>query len=237
MKHLALLLTFLMVLPTFAGKHNENYYRASKFFKEGNYTEALEAYQSLVPQGPITYYNQGVVLYYLQRYGQALAAWRKAQLYAKPALQKKLAFNCLQVQKKLDLPKDTWLSKFFITIQSYCSLMFFQVLFLIMWIGWYASFFAPYTLLEKIRPFLFVGACVCGFVVATLYWATHTKRGIVIASEAKLFTGPNSEFHTLADLKEGQQVKVVGQEESWYKVLYNDSTGWIQKTDLEEIAL
>ena len=73
-----------------------------------------------------------------------------------------------------------------------------------------------------------------GLIVASNYWVTTRNRAIVITSQTPVFAGPNTEFHELVFLKEGQQVTVVGHEQDWYKVQHQDTNGWIRATDIEE---
>ena len=237
MKKIILILSLFIVGTLCANKHDENFYKAVKLFNAGEYQEALTAYESLQPQGPVTYYNTGIVLYQLKQYGKALAAWRKAQLYASPTLLKKIEHNVAQAREKLGLAPDYgWYTRL-LFLQSYCSLFILQSLFLLVWLGWYSSFLIPMPLLQKVRPFLLIFSFCFGSLIALKYMIVERTQGIVIVSDAKVFTGPNTEFHELASLKEGEQVKVVDQEKSWYKMHYRDINGWMRKDDVQAITL
>lgn len=237
MKKSILILSLLVGVTLFANKHDENYYKAAKLFKSGEYQEALAAYQSLQPQGPITYYNTGIVLYHLKNYSQALAAFRKAQLYAQPVLLKKIEHNIFQVNEKLNLGPDPSGYTMLLFVQAYCSLFILQCLFLFVWLSWYISFFVPVPLLKKARPLLLVLTVCFGSLIALKYLIIARQKGVVVVDNAKIFTGPNSEFHELATLQEGEEVKVVDQEESWYKMHYRNIDGWMRKDDVEAIIL
>jgi tetratricopeptide (TPR) repeat protein len=237
MKKIVLILSLFIVSTLCANKHDENFYKAVKLFNAGEYQEALTAYESLQLQGPITYYNTGIVLYQLKQYGKALAAWRKAQLYASPALLKKIEHNAAQAREKLGLSPDSGWYISLIFLQSHCSLFILQCLFLLVWLGWYVSLFFTAPLLQKLRPFLLVFSFCFVSLIALKYMIVERTQGIVIVSDAKVFTGPNIEFHELASLKEGEQVKVVDQEESWYKMHYRDINGWMRKDDVQAITL
>jgi uncharacterized protein YgiM (DUF1202 family) len=86
-----------------------------------------------------------------------------------------------------------------------------------------------------IKSFLFCVALSSFFVVGVKYWIAYTRFAIVVSEGAYMFAGPNSDFHTIDQVKLGQQLKVVGEEESWYKVVGNHQRGWLKKQYAKEI--
>ena len=222
------------VTTLYANKYDEQFHKASKLFAQKEYQQALDLYASLKPQGTITYYNQGVVLYHLKDYARALAFFKKAHFYADAALQKKIAFNVARTQEKLGVPLDPWWYTWLLLVQSYCSLFLFQLIFLISSYLFYLSL-GQHTIFEKMRVPALVLFVASGAVVGAKYWILKQHSAVVITQNAKVFAGPNNEFHEVSDLKYGQEVKVVDQEESWYKMLYPHGKGWIQKSDVEEV--
>lgn len=232
--HLCMIIMSCFFTALNANKYDEQYHKASKLFAQKEYQQALDLYASLEPQGAITYYNQGVVLYHLKEYARALAFFRKAHFYADAALQKKIAFNVAKTQEKLGVPVDPWWYSWLLLVQSYCSLFLFQLIFLISSYLFYFSI-SQHTIFEKMRVPALVLFLLSGSVVGAKYWVLKQHSAVVITQNGKLFAGPNNEFHEVADLKYGQEVKVVDQEESWYKMLYPHGKGWIQKSNVEEV--
>ena len=88
-----------------ANKYYELYHKANKLLKTEQYQDALELYESLTPQGPVTYYNTGIALYHLQQYAQALSVWEKSEQHASAKLLKKI--------QTIDFENTTFSSKFF----------------------------------------------------------------------------------------------------------------------------
>ena len=211
-----------------ANKYDELYHKANKLLKTEQYQDALELYESLTPQGPVTYYNTGIALYHLQQYAQALSVWEKSEQHASAKLLKKIQYNKNKAYKKLGLEyKEDWRS-FFMMLQSYCSLLILQILFLVTWFGFFGTGYIRFTYNKRVRLFLLLISLLCGLLLAIKYWVYESQWAIVITPQTKMFAGPNKEFDTLAELKEGERVKVVQKEDSWYKIKYHKAYGWIE---------
>lgn len=226
----------LLVLPLHANKNDETYHKANKALKTGQYQDALEEYQSLEPQGPITYYNTGIALYHLQQYGKALAAWSKAEQHASSGLLRKIQANKTKAYQKLDLVAPAAWRGTLVIIQSYFSLFLLQVLFLIAWLSWWLAAYTRIVVVKKYRILLLLLSMCCGCLIAFKYWVQEYHRAVIVVPQAKLFTGPNTEFDTVAEIKEGEPVLVVHKEDTWYKVNYNNAHSWIQSIDLEQVS-
>lgn len=230
-----MVLVFICSVPLYANKHDETYHKANKALKTGQYQDALEGYQSLEPQGPVVLYNTGIALFHLQHYGKAVAAWCKAEQHARPGLLKKIQYNKNKAYSKLDLEEPAWWQNLLLTLQSYFSLFLLQVLFLGAWLSWCFARYIRIELIRKYRAFLLVFSILCGCLLIVKYWVQEYKRAIIIAPQAKLFTGPNVDFDAVAEMKEGDSVGVVQKEDTWYKVNYNNAHGWIQSVNLEQV--
>lgn len=230
-----LIVSLLLMFSLSANKQDEAYHKANKALKTGQYQEALEGYESLTPQGPAVLYNRGIALYHLQRYGKALAAWSKAEQHASPGLLKKIQYNKSEAYSKLDLTAPAAWRSTVLMIQSYFSLFLLQVFFLITWLGWWFASYIHITVIKKYRIFLLLISIFCGCLLACKYWVQQYKQAVIVVSGAKLFTGPNVEFDTVTEIKEGEPVLVVQEEDPWYKVNYHNTHGWIEGADLEQI--
>lgn len=211
------------------------YHKANKALKTGQYQDALEGYQSLESQGPVIYYNTGIAQYHLQQYGKALASWGKAEQHAGPALLKKIQANKTKAYQKLGIQESHPWRIMALLVQSYFSLFLLQILFLLTWFGWWFADYSSSALVRKYKVVLLLISISCGCLLAVKYWVQEYQRAIVIVSEAKIFAGPNTEFDSVAHIKEGEQVTVVQKEDTWYKVSCQNVHGWIQSVDIEQI--
>ncbi len=230
-----LVVSAVLLFSLHANKYDEVYHKANKDLKAGQYQDALKGYESLTPQGPVTYYNTGIVLYYLKQYGKSIAAWSKAEQHASPGLLKKIQYNKSKVYKVLNSEAPASWRVTVLIVQSYFSLFLLQVFFLAAWLGYCFVGYIPNKIIQKYRTLLLLMSVICGCLLGCKYWVHACKRAVVITPQAKIFTGPNVEFDTIADVKEGELVRVVQKENTWYKINDGNANGWIQSVNIEEI--
>lgn len=228
---------FLFETSLLANKQDEDFYQAAKLAQEGEYQKALNLYTCLETQGPVTYYNSGVMAYYLQDYSKALVFWRKAERYASSGLLKKIQHNTVQVQEKLQVSADPEWYKILLSILAHCSYLLFQWVFLVAWFLMWISWLFSCSVLKKMRYLICFMVLLTGAILVGEYWNMTRREAIVMVQEAKIFAGPREDFHEIGLIKQGEQVKVVGEEESWYKMLYRNSSGWMRKLDLEQTTV
>ncbi|MFT6765638.1 MAG: tetratricopeptide (TPR) repeat protein [Alteromonas naphthalenivorans] len=228
-----IILSLLILSPLYANKHDETYHRANKLLKSGQYQDALDDYQTLNFQGPVTYYNTAIALYHLQQYGKALAMWEKAEKHASPGLVKKIVYNKHKAYKKLEQDAlEDWRS-FFVIMQSYFSLFLLQIVFLLVWFCWWFAEYTRIDFIKKYRVLLLLISLGCGLLLGLKYWVQECRYAFIVTPQAQLFAGPNIEFDVVAELKEGERVKVMQQEDAWYKIKYHKAHGWIQGANIE----
>jgi len=65
------------------------------------------------------------------------------------------------------------------------------------------------------------------FLTAASYAAVEARTGIITGDVVNLRAQANTSAKILKQLKKGTKVSVVGSEEDWYQISYNDNTGWI----------
>ncbi|MGE5613125.1 MAG: NlpC/P60 family protein [Bacillota bacterium] len=73
--------------------------------------------------------------------------------------------------------------------------------------------------------FFISGAVV--LIAGSYVFASAGKTGIVTENAVNFRANPNTSAKILYQLSKGAIVKVVGSEGEWFKVSYNDATGWI----------
>lgn len=73
-----------------------------------------------------------------------------------------------------------------------------------------------------------LSAMLIAFLLLTgAAYADAAKTGVVTENGVNLRAQANTSSKILKQLQKGTKVSVVGSEEDWYRVSYNDSTGWI----------
>ncbi len=217
-----------------AHQQKELFLKGVAYYDQGNIKEALSLYQSIAEKSPAVFYNIGMCDRALGNYPQALSAFRNAEQNADPLLMKKLNTVIQDVKKKLNQPLDSSYYRLFLFFASYISIFFVQILFLgcLFWlmILWWLRLGSR---LHKV--FIFIALMSAGFFCGFDYWLSRSNYAIVIHNDIPLYAGPDVEYHKLFSLPAGQEVKVVEQQQSWYKVYSNGMYGWLEEKNLERL--
>ncbi len=225
----------------FAGSQEEIFLRANKLYKEQNYKQALELYQSMNAKGTAVWENIGSCFYALGEYTHALIAFKRAEKSV-------LSAHCLAIHKKIDVVQDAldqsvkqnWWNYFYNYIRcvtSGISLLFIQLLFLLVWFSFCLSVY--YRALNKKYIFLSLifgsSVIIIGLIMIIQYKKHFTLIGIVVPQTITLFTGPDDNFHQLGTLNTAQEVVIQDERPNWYKINYNQLTGWVHADAIEKI--
>lgn len=58
---------------------------------------------------------------------------------------------------------------------------------------------------------------------------TSTKEGVIKVTALNFRTGPGTNYGIITSLKQGNKVEILGEEKGWYKINYNNTTGYVSK--------
>lgn len=231
-----IVLVALIVSPFFcvANQRQETFLKACAEFDAGHVAKALELYSSLEPQTPSILYNRASCYYLLGKYEKALTCARLVQKKGTREVAYKAQILIGEIQTKLSLKRDSAWYTVALLMQSYVSLVLVQLLFLFLLfffvIALWRNALGPVRAVFLVSTLAFVGA-FCGFD----YWFCRQQYAVVIGNGVKVYAGPDAQFHVVGTVQAGQEVKVVEESQSWYKVSFQELQGWIQKTDLDKI--
>lgn len=229
---------FAMALVIFgiqARQQNENYLKAQKLYESGEKEEALQLYKLIEPRTAELLYNTAVVSYDVGQWTAALALWNSVLYKAKPELVKKIQHAIVHVLDEHGLEKDADWYQFGVWQQSYFSLLMLQCLALFLWFLWYFSGWCTYVHIRKIRILFLMGALFSVSEIIFIQWWHFQKRAITVSNGAIVYAGPNADFYKMGELKAGQKIKIVDENESWYKMHYHDLKGWVEKANFDII--
>ncbi len=224
-------LFFLSAVAVQADQTQETFLKAGAYYEQGRVAQALELYKKIQAPYPSVFYNSGLCHYALEQYPEALVALRKAQRLGNRELYKKASHAVVLTQKKMGVSET---SSFFETALKVHTMLpgdWMRFLFLLV-----LGLFSVMVFLGRSTPrFLMMGVLLllitgtsCGYD----YWFSQQQYGVVIAKGAFVYTGPDKQFHKVAEIPAGQQVKVVEQDHSWYKVYFPAGQGWVEQADL-----
>lgn len=227
--------SFLMIFSLLQGNQDREFFlKAQTFYKEGRLEEALDAYIALQNKNSAVWYNMGLCYDAIHEDSKALLAFCQAQKHADYMLLKKIEPRIKALQDRLHVARNSFRYSLLLTIKSLISSLLVQLLFLL--------FFGIFIFLiwfKRLRGlfgiFVFCGLLVTGMLVGVHYWFASQQYALVMQEKIMLFSGPNKEFHQVADILCGNQVKVVEQDRSWYKVDFHGVQGWAEKSGLELI--
>lgn len=244
-----LLYIFLLFTQVF---HAQNgFVKGNEFYKKGNYTEAVSAYESVAKkskkQSAELFFNLGNAYYKLNQVAPAVFNYEKA-LLLKPndaeiqnnlKYAQKLAIDDIKEKPKVGFRKmlrdltgtywyDTWA---WIAVAG-------SGLFLVLFIGYY---FASNTLVKRL---FFIGMFLALIlIVISILSAVFEKNAyqsdrpaVVFAESVSVKAEPKSNAKESLQLHEGTKVYVLEEKENWRKVaLPDERKGWIDAGAIREL--
>lgn len=217
----------LLCVPALNATTQESFLRANQLYEHKEYEKALTTYKQISPKSSAAWFNMGNCYFCLHDYPHAMWAWRQSQranpsvtLYKKAEEQIAIAADLMGIS----LPQT---SAFGYMIKR-TPVVYIQVIFLICWllllgaIWWYT-----YCRKNK-RLVLLAGLCLAGAVIA-LYHA-HAQSGRITAiciQDAQVRAGPHANYPVITTVKKGSEVLVAKQHNTWCKISYESTIGWI----------
>lgn len=210
----------------------ETFLKAGAHYEQGHMKQALELYEKIDTPYPSVFYNRGLCHYSLGAYPQALADFRRAQRMGNKELFSKASQAVALTQKKLGMAPDSCIFHAQMAAHTIFSgdlvralvIAFLMLLALLVMFNCYTV----KQIVVLIGLIISLGSC-CAYD----YWFSRQRYGVVVAKQALLYAGPDKEFHRVGEVAAGQQVKVVQQDQSWYKVYFRPEVGWVEQGDLE----
>ena len=84
---------------------------------------------------------------------------------------------------------------------------------------------------------------LCAFLGAAIYYgvsvsnAASTTVGTVATSSSPLNvrSGPGTQYSLLGTVSKGSEVTITGEENGWYRIIYDNSTGYVSKTYISNV--
>jgi len=217
-----------------ANQTQETFLKACAQYDQGQVKEALALYGSLEQKTPSLLYNIGSCYYALGQYVKALSAFRKVERQGNARIAKKAHEAIVRIQEKLQLPRDTHWYTAALMAESYVAIYLVQLLFLVLLITilvllWFKLFIGLKVFFLSIL--LGMSGAFCAFD----YWFSRQAYAVALHEQVSVYAGPDKEFHKIGQLRLGQEVKVVQESQSWYKVSFQEIVGWVEQTDLDLI--
>lgn len=251
-------LTFIFVFTFYALMTNaitaltpeQQYDKASKLYKSGNYAEASLQYQNLVNDGKRStalFFNLGNCYYKNGEYAKAILNYERAKKIA-PAdedIEYNLKLATAKASDKIDpIPQlfyERWWSIF---ITSFSPTEWSAMAIITLWIA--AGIFIVYLFAQAItvKKKSFYLAIGIAFISLSLFFVArasnvliyHNSYAIIMENSAYAKSAPDEKGTNLFLLHNGTKVEVIEEQEGWKKIkIANGNTGWMSATTLENI--
>lgn len=224
--------------------------QANASYREGNYQEALNKFQtldSLGKQSADLYYNLGNTYYKLNQIGPSIYYFEKA-LILNPNHQD-AKHNLVFAQRMTidafeELPKSIFQKfneKIIYPINYNTWAWVSVVLAFLISIFFLLYYFASNTLRKRL---FFSGTILSGllflfslsFTLKAKHYFTTNQPAIIFSAKAVVKAEPNTQSSEIFELHEGTKVQVLEQIDTWYKIKISDGKiGWVSQESLRKL--
>lgn len=245
---------FIMVLffgyISFAQTPEELFSKANDFYKNGQYSNAIQLYLNIEKQGMESddlFFNLGNSYYKLNKVAPSIYYYEKA-LKINPIHED--ALNNLAFAKRMtidvieDLPK-TFLQRFSsnviqkLTFDNWAILaVIASFLSAILFLLYYFSSSPKQKIFYFNSTFLtvFVMVITVTFAFSNYKTTQKTRSAIIFEQKSDIKNSPSLDGETVFELHEGTKVYILDELSNWKKIkLADGKVGWINAADLKEI--
>ncbi|MCK8480250.1 tetratricopeptide repeat protein [Psychroserpens algicola] len=249
MKQLIYVLLLLFSGLTFA-QNNADFEKANTLYNEGNYTEALETYKSVLEIGVHSaelYFNMANTHYKLNHIAPSIYYYEKA-LLLKPNdkdILNNIAYARNMTIDSVDEVPDVGFSRLInnathtLSFDNWAKLSVgLMILFVLLFLGYYFSYKTSKKRLAFVTSLSSLGLALVAILFAFHKYELVEKDqpAIVFAQEAQIKTEPNLRSNEAFKLHEGTKVQVLDTVNNWKEIkLADGKTGWVVSDDIKMI--
>lgn len=233
-------------------------FEAAKYFAQGNsaytnqnYQEAIECYVRSAKEGlssPALSYNLANAYYKTGDLGNAIAYYRKAELFAprdadtSANLKRALSQTEDNIARK-EVPsalRSFFFLYFYLGLQEQAKLaLLFWIIFWLVMCVFILSKNGNIRSLAKKFALVFLVLTLVFLASASYKYYDASHQGVIVAEEARIHAGPDASYTEIFVLKNGSEVKVTGKEGNWVKILVSQEegsqAGWLEESQIKTI--
>ncbi len=228
-----ILLTLVFCFVTFGYADNETWFaQGNALYDQQQYAPAIHAYQEIKQKSPVVWYNMGNAAYQLQDYFNAGLYWLRAQQHGDAQLFTASTKNLMRLSEQgfADQPNPAYV--WFWWLSRYLSIYVWQLLFLATWYLFFFCLFKGY----RSRRSLWMSTLLLIGTSMPIMVSYHAQQPRALSlEETAVYNGPNSSYYLLETLPKGSMVAINKIEKTWYKISYNQLTGWVNQEHLAYI--
>jgi tetratricopeptide (TPR) repeat protein len=241
MKNLsAILIALVFVGKLFAADVAGDFSSANKFYAEGKFADAANAYEKILASGAASsslYFNYGNAEFKSGNLGKAIAAFRRAELLAPrdSEIRANLAFVRNQVQGATVRESfwQNWLGNLSLNEWTIFAMIAFWLTFLLL----AAKQIRP-ALTTKLKSATWIFAALTIFSGTSLgvQAANHFSKqtAVVISAQATARSGPFDDAQSAFTARDGAELSVLDRRDDWVQVADGSGKiGWLQNKLVE----
>lgn len=241
-------IVFLLCGTILAQRADETFFKANKFYEDGDYNKAISFYTELLDNGFVTgniYYNIGNSYYRLGERGKALLYYKKASSYI---IQDEALFANTAFVKSLlgitEIDEDyLWYEKIFIGIRdAFSTHLWFYLswcLFLMMLI---MAIVGILRLTQRNMCIVISWSIGAMFLITIFFFINSYKtyykaeRALVIVPKAEVRYSPSYAGVIGFEINEGMEIEILSREAEWSQIRFGrNKNGWVETEVIEKI--
>lgn len=198
-------------------------------YKKQAYQEILDMYGVKYDNNAATWSIVGNAAYCLGKFNEAYLYWLRAQQYGDANIYHISAQNIHALHRQGFVPSEHKMYTWLIWLSKYVGIYMLQFFFLLMWYALWVIFYKIKRSFLVTSGSAFVACCLLAPIFATYHF--HQERGLIM-EDATIYNGPNSAYYNVGLVPKGTLVLVKNMQDDWIKVTYNDTVGWIGRTNV-----
>jgi len=210
---------------------------ANKLYVDGRFADAAAAYEAMIQTGNVSeaiLFNHGNALFREGKIGQAICAYREAQLLAPrdPDVRANLQFARTRARGGAPYHGDhwkAWLQKLSVNEWTGAAGVFVSAFFILLAVAqWRAGLGA--VLRGYIVAVGAVALLLCAGLGIELSTDFYAQTAIVTTGEADVRLGPFEEAPSLYKVRDGLELEVLDRKDNWLQVADSaQRVGWVRK--------
>ena len=248
MKKIIIVLVVLFSQVVFGQNVNETFTNANALYKDGKFTEAINAYESILNEGQVSpdlYFNLANAYYKINKVAPAIYNYEKA-LQLNPlhedaknnlVFAKRLTLDRIEALPKSLLQRlnENVLQKLSYNTWAMLSILFSVLASLLFVLFYFADESSKKRLYFTTSIFSFIALMFVLIISFTQYaQATNKIEAIIYPEKVEIKNAPTSNSDEVFTLHEGTKVRVLDEVDNWLKIkLADGKIGWILKEQLK----
>ncbi len=215
----------------------QKFVSASKYYDSGKFEKSVEIYESLIKNGvrnESVFYNLGNAYFKEGKFGKAIVNYKRA-LFLSPR-DTDIKVNLKFAEEKLKIKGNK--NVIFGFIESFKFSTWYYVSVILFWMLVIFLFLYLKTKNKIFSGFLYVNLILFVISLYAVYYQNNLRDddiALITSKNVMVKYAPVKDAKDYFKIKEGMSVKIIGNKNNWFKILYKNKKGWIKSEEAEKI--